>query len=148
MIWYGYTYDLDQAKDYLSKAQVKVTRPDQIHIQSEFEQTLQAALLLQSDLAKLGIDMRVVKALFSNIVAATKTKDTTDSRHVAFTGSAACMSTPRTGWAMRMIRRTGALRKPPPGTRTPRSTPCWPRGVAPWNRPTAPGFMNRLAASS
>ncbi len=82
----GYTYDLDKAKDYLSKAQLKVNRPIEIHIQSEFEQTLQAALLLQSDLAKLGIEMRVVKALFPNIVAATKTKDTTPDMWIHWIG--------------------------------------------------------------
>jgi peptide/nickel transport system substrate-binding protein len=45
-------------------------------VQSEFEQTVQAALLLQSDLAKLGIELRVVKSLFPAIVASARTPET------------------------------------------------------------------------
>jgi peptide/nickel transport system substrate-binding protein len=82
----GYTYDLDKAKEYLAKAQVKIDRPLEIHIQSEFEQTLQAALLLQSDVAKLGIELRVVKALFPNIVAATRTPETTPDMWIHWIG--------------------------------------------------------------
>ena len=68
----GYTYDLEKAKAHLAQAKVKIDRPIEIHVQGEFEQTVQAALLLQSDLAQLGIDLRVVKSLFPTIVAATK----------------------------------------------------------------------------
>jgi peptide/nickel transport system substrate-binding protein len=82
----GYTYDLDKAKTYLAKAQVQITRPIEIHIQSEFEQTLQAALLLQSDLAKLGIELRVVKALFPNLVASTRTPETTPDMWIHWIG--------------------------------------------------------------
>jgi peptide/nickel transport system substrate-binding protein len=56
---------------------VKITRPLEIHIQSEFEQLTQLGLLLQSDLATLGIELRLVKSLFPNIVASTKTPETT-----------------------------------------------------------------------
>jgi len=72
----GYTYDLEKAKAHLAQAQVKITRPIEIHVQSEFEQTVQAALLLQSDLAKLGIELRVVKSLFPTIVAAARNPET------------------------------------------------------------------------
>ena len=72
----GYTYDLEQAKAHLAQAQLKMNRPLEIHVRSEFEQTVQAALLLQSDLAKLGIELRVVKSLFPTIVAAAKTPET------------------------------------------------------------------------
>jgi peptide/nickel transport system substrate-binding protein len=83
----GYSYDLEQAKASLAKAQVKITRPLEIHIQSEFEQTVHAALLFQSDLAKLGIELRVVKSLFPNIVAATKTPETTPDMWIHWVGS-------------------------------------------------------------
>jgi peptide/nickel transport system substrate-binding protein len=73
----GYEYSLDKAKAYLAKAQVKITRPIEIHVQAPNEPTVQAALLLQSDLAKLGIELRVVKSLFTSIVAATKTVEST-----------------------------------------------------------------------
>jgi peptide/nickel transport system substrate-binding protein len=72
----GYSYDLEKAKAHLAQAQVKITRPLEIHVQSEFEQTVQAALLLQSDLAKLGIELRVVKSLFPTIVASAKAPET------------------------------------------------------------------------
>jgi peptide/nickel transport system substrate-binding protein len=82
----GYTYDLDKAKDDFAKAQVRIDRPLEIHIQSGFEQTLQAALLFQSGLAKLGIELRVIKALFPNLVAAIKTPETTPDMWIHWIG--------------------------------------------------------------
>ena len=73
----GYEFSLDKAKEYLAQAQLKVTRPIEIQILSDQEQTNQAALLLQSDLAKLGIELRPVKSLFPTIVASTKAVETT-----------------------------------------------------------------------
>ena len=72
----GYTYDLEKAKAHLAQATLQIRRPIEIHVQSEFEQTVQAALLLQSDLAKLGIELRVVKSLFPTIVAAARSPET------------------------------------------------------------------------
>jgi peptide/nickel transport system substrate-binding protein len=73
----GYEYSLDKAKAYLAKAQIKMTRPIDIYVQAPNEPTVQAALLLQSDLAQLGIELRIVKTLFTSIVAATKTVEST-----------------------------------------------------------------------
>jgi peptide/nickel transport system substrate-binding protein len=73
----GYDYDPDKAKAYLAKAQVKITRPLDLHVQMTAEQSLQAGLLFQSDLAKLGIEVRLVKALFPALTASTKTQETT-----------------------------------------------------------------------
>jgi peptide/nickel transport system substrate-binding protein len=73
----GYEYDLDKAKAYLAKAQVKITRPLELHVQVTGEQSIQAGLLLQSDLAKLGVEVRLVKALFPALTASTKTPETT-----------------------------------------------------------------------
>jgi peptide/nickel transport system substrate-binding protein len=42
----GYTYDLEQAKAHLAQAQVQITRPLEMHIQSEFEQLTQLGLLM------------------------------------------------------------------------------------------------------
>jgi peptide/nickel transport system substrate-binding protein len=67
----GYDYDLDKAKAYLARAQVKITQPLELHVQITGEQSIQAGLLLQSDLAKLGIEMRLVKALFPALTAST-----------------------------------------------------------------------------
>ena len=83
----GYTFDLDKAKAYLAQAQVKIDRPIEIHIQSEFEQLTQAGLLLQSDLAKLGIELRLIKSLFPGIVASTKTPETTPDMWIYWVGS-------------------------------------------------------------
>ena len=73
----GYDYDLDKAKAYLDKAQAKITRPIDLHVQVTGEQSLQAGLLLQSDLAKLGVEVRLVKALFPALTASTKNPETT-----------------------------------------------------------------------
>lgn len=73
----GYEYNLDKAKACLAQAQVKITRPLEVHVQAPLEPTVQAALLLQSDLAKLGIELRIVKSVFTSIVAATKTPEST-----------------------------------------------------------------------
>jgi peptide/nickel transport system substrate-binding protein len=73
----GYEFDLDKAKDCLRQASVKITRPIEIHALATAEPTLQAALLLQSDLGKLGIELRIVKGLFPTLVAASKTLETT-----------------------------------------------------------------------
>jgi peptide/nickel transport system substrate-binding protein len=73
----GYDYDLDKAKAYLAKAHVKITRPLDLHVQVTGEQSLQAGLLFQSDLAKLDIEARLVKALFPTLTASTKTQETT-----------------------------------------------------------------------
>jgi peptide/nickel transport system substrate-binding protein len=78
---------LNKAKAYLGQAQVKITRPIEMHIQSEFEQLTQAGLLMQSDLAKLGIELRLVKSLFPTIVASTKTPETTPDMWIYWVGS-------------------------------------------------------------
>ncbi|MGE3536697.1 MAG: ABC transporter substrate-binding protein [Candidatus Tectimicrobiota bacterium] len=73
----GYDYNLDKAKDYLARARVKITRPLEVHVQAPQEPTVQAALLFQSDLAKLGIELKIVKSLFPSLVAASKTMEST-----------------------------------------------------------------------
>lgn len=73
----GYAFDLDKAREHLRQASVKITRPIDIHVLATAEPTMQAALLLQSDLAKLGVELRIVKALFPVVVAASKTIETT-----------------------------------------------------------------------
>ena len=72
----GYDYNLDKGKEHLAKAQVKITRPIELHVQTTAEQSIQAGLLLQSDLAKLGIEVRIVKALYPAMTASTKTPET------------------------------------------------------------------------
>ncbi|RMF91655.1 MAG: ABC transporter substrate-binding protein, partial [Nitrospinota bacterium] len=73
----GYEYNLEKAKEELAKAKVKIDRPIDIYIQTALDITNQAALLLQSDLRKLGIELRIVKSTWPNLVASTKSPETT-----------------------------------------------------------------------
>ena len=138
----GYTYDLDKAKAYLAQAQVKIDRPIEIHIQSEFEQTTQAALLLQSDLAKLGIELRVIKSLFPNIVAATKTTETTPDMWIHWVGG--LYVDPENWLGDATTRATGARGKPPPGTKTLKSTQLLPQARSPVEREGRAGVYEEV----
>ncbi len=59
----GYDYDLKKAKEYAAKAIAEgapMKRAFEIHVQSENEQSVQGAQLFQSDLAQIGINLKVV----------------------------------------------------------------------------------------
>lgn len=75
----GYAYDLGKARDFLRAAQaegVNLRQPIRIHIQSQLEQTNQAAQLFQSDLQSLGVNLRIVSDTWANIVTATGSAET------------------------------------------------------------------------
>jgi peptide/nickel transport system substrate-binding protein len=78
----GYDYDLAKAKEYMAKAIAEgapMKRPIELHVQSENEQSVQGAQLFQSDLAQIGINMKVVGNIWSNLTtAATKPETTPD----------------------------------------------------------------------
>ena len=64
----GYDYDLKKAKEYCAKAIAEgapMKRPIEMHVQSENEQSVQAAQLFQSDLAQIGINLKVVGSIWS-----------------------------------------------------------------------------------
>jgi peptide/nickel transport system substrate-binding protein len=76
----GYDYDLDKAKELCDKARAEgadLDRPIELHIQSQLEQTTQAAQLFQSDLLKLGINVKFVADLWPNLTASTAKPETT-----------------------------------------------------------------------
>jgi peptide/nickel transport system substrate-binding protein len=76
----GYDYDLKKAKAFCDKAKAEgapTTRPIEIHIQSQLEQTNQAAQLLQSDLSQIGINLKIVSDTWANITTNTAKADTT-----------------------------------------------------------------------
>ena len=76
----GYEYDLDKARDYMKKAMAEgapMKRPVEIHIQSQLEQTNQAAQLFQSDLQSIGINLKVVGDTWANITGNTGKAETT-----------------------------------------------------------------------
>ncbi|SDB47410.1 ABC transporter substrate-binding protein [Belnapia rosea] len=75
----GYAYDLDKARHFLKLAQAEGFNPRQpirIHIQSQLEQTNQAAQLFQSDLQSIGVNLRIVADTWANIVSATAKPET------------------------------------------------------------------------
>jgi peptide/nickel transport system substrate-binding protein len=76
----GYDYDLAKAGEYCDKARAEgadLDRPIELHIQSQLEQTTQAAQLFQSDLLKLGINVKFVANLWPNLTASTSKPETT-----------------------------------------------------------------------
>jgi peptide/nickel transport system substrate-binding protein len=76
----GYDFDLDKAKAYCDKARaegVDLDRDIELHFQQAQDQTVQAAQLFQSDMRKIGIKIKLVANLWSNMTAASAKKDTT-----------------------------------------------------------------------
>ncbi len=75
-----YEYDLDKARDYYKKAVAEgppMHRPIELHIQSELDQTNQAAQLFQSDLASIGVNLKVVGDTWANMTTNTSKAETT-----------------------------------------------------------------------
>ena len=80
----GYDYDLKKAKAFCDKAKAEgapIGRPIQIHTQSQLEQTNQAAQLLQSDLAQIGVNLKIISDTWANITTNTA-KAEVDARPV------------------------------------------------------------------
>jgi peptide/nickel transport system substrate-binding protein len=76
----GYDFDLARAKADCDKAKAKgapVDREIQLHIQTGLDQTMQAAQLFQSDVKKIGLNMKVVPNTWPNLTASTAKPDTT-----------------------------------------------------------------------
>ena len=80
----GYDYDLKKAKAFCDQAKAEgapIGRPIQIHIQSQLEQTNQAAQLFQSDLAQIGVNLKIISDTWANITTNTA-KAEVDARPV------------------------------------------------------------------
>jgi peptide/nickel transport system substrate-binding protein len=76
----GYDYDLDKAQEYCDRARdegAPLDREVEIHIQAALDQTTQAAQLFQSDLRRLGLDVRVTPNTWPNLTASTGQPETT-----------------------------------------------------------------------
>ena len=76
----GYDFDLAKAKQHCDAAKAAgapMGRPLQIHIQTQLEQTNQAAQLLQSDLKQIGIDLKIVADTWANLTTNTAKAETT-----------------------------------------------------------------------
>jgi len=76
----GYEYDLAKAKEHCDKARAEgapMDREVEIHIQTRLEQTTQAAQLFQSDLKKLGINLKLVANTWPNLTSSAGKSETT-----------------------------------------------------------------------
>lgn len=68
----GYDYDLEKAEAECAKAKEQgapIDREIEIHIQTQLDQTTQAAQLLQSDLKQIGVDLKFVANTWPNLTS-------------------------------------------------------------------------------
>ncbi len=75
-----YAFDLAKAKEHCDKARAAgapLDRPIEIHIQSELEQTTQAAQMFQADLRRVGVNLRIVPNTWANMTASVNRVETT-----------------------------------------------------------------------
>jgi peptide/nickel transport system substrate-binding protein len=76
----GYEYDLAKAKAECDQARADgapMDREIQIHIQTALDQTTQAAQLLQSDMRKLGVNVKLVANTWANLTSSAAKPETT-----------------------------------------------------------------------
>jgi peptide/nickel transport system substrate-binding protein len=73
----GYTYDLEKAKQELQQAQVKVDRPLEISPLVGYPVTQDAAVVLQSGLRKLGIELKIKPETWPVMVGKARRQETT-----------------------------------------------------------------------
>jgi peptide/nickel transport system substrate-binding protein len=76
----GYDYDLAKAKEYFDKAVAEgapIKRPIELHVQQPLEQTVQAGQLFQSDLATVGVNLKLVSDTFANLTSVSSKAETT-----------------------------------------------------------------------
>lgn len=75
-----YPFDLAKAKEHCDKARAAgapLDRGIEIHIQSELEQTTQAAQMFQADLRRVGVNLRIVPNTWANITGSVGRVETT-----------------------------------------------------------------------
>jgi peptide/nickel transport system substrate-binding protein len=75
-----YEFNLDLAKEELAKAKAQgapIEREVEIHIQQQLAQTTQAAQVLQQELRKINVNLKIAPNLWGNLVSSTAKADTT-----------------------------------------------------------------------
>jgi peptide/nickel transport system substrate-binding protein len=85
-----YTFDLAKAKEHCDRARAAgspIGREIEIHIQSELEQTTQAAQMFQADLRRVGINPKIVPNTWANITAGTTRPETTPDAWIHWVSS-------------------------------------------------------------
>jgi peptide/nickel transport system substrate-binding protein len=76
----GYDYDLKKAKVFCDKAKAEgapINREFEIYVQNALSQTTQSAQLLQSDVRKLGLNMKIVASTWPQLTSSTGKNETT-----------------------------------------------------------------------
>ena len=128
----GYEYDLKKAKDYLpegGRRGAPMKRPIEIHILQQLEQTTQAAQVFQSDLATIGINLKIVSRHLRQ-PDHQRRQGGDHARHVDPLGQHLFRRSRRTGSARCTTASSTAPGRRRPGTRTRRSTSCCARRAA------------------
>ncbi|GGC51198.1 twin-arginine translocation pathway signal protein [Siccirubricoccus deserti] len=85
-----YAFDLAKAKEHCDRARAAgspIGREIEIHIQSELEQTTQAAQMFQADLRRVGINLKIVPNTWANITAATARAESTPDTWIHWVSS-------------------------------------------------------------
>ncbi|MCB4824584.1 ABC transporter substrate-binding protein [Roseicella aerolata] len=75
-----YSFDLAKAREHCDKARAAgapLGREIEIHVQSELEQTVQAAQMFQADLRRVGVSLKIVPSTWPNITGSTGRPETT-----------------------------------------------------------------------
>ena len=75
-----YTFDLARAREHCDRARAAgapIGREIEIHVQSELDQTVQAAQMFQADLRRVGINLRIVPSGWPQITGAVGQAQTT-----------------------------------------------------------------------
>jgi peptide/nickel transport system substrate-binding protein len=75
-----YKFDLALARQHCDRARAAgapLGREIEVHVQTELEQTVQAAQMFQADLRRVGVTLKIVPNTFAGIVTATATAPTT-----------------------------------------------------------------------
>lgn len=76
----GYSFDLAKARAEYEQARAQgapVEREIEVHIQTALAQTTQAAELLQSDLRRIGVNLKIVPSTWPTLTASTARPETT-----------------------------------------------------------------------
>jgi peptide/nickel transport system substrate-binding protein len=75
----GYRYDLKQAREHLDRAArdgVNLKQEIEFVALTSYDETVAVAQLLQSELRKLGVTLKISKAIWANLVTATQKPET------------------------------------------------------------------------
>jgi len=76
----SYVFDLAKAREHCDRARAAgapLEREIELHVQTENEQSVQAAQMFQADLRRVGVNLRIVPNTWANLTATTTSAETT-----------------------------------------------------------------------